>query len=271
MANLNVLTTRPTEQVIAAIQALDLEPVKVRMMDSVRGEGWTREHADSVEVSYKSFLTMLVKHPEAAEEITLSEDADEFWHTHILQTRKYADDCLAVFGGFLHHSPELEDITPAYLEKKAASVEKTRRLYEQEFGASNVAACGATIKAAACGANVAACGASVKAAACGANVAACGASVKAAACGANVAACGASIKAAACGASVKAAACGASVAACGASIKAAACGASVAACGASIKAAACGASFKVGKVAACGASTRAANTAACGASIRLAA
>src|SRR5947207_2395448 len=45
-------TSRPTEQVLAAIRALDVESVKVRMMDPVRGEGWTREHADAVEITY---------------------------------------------------------------------------------------------------------------------------------------------------------------------------------------------------------------------------
>src|SRR5258706_1768924 len=140
MADVNVLTIRPTERVLAAIQALDVESVKVRMMDPERGEGWTREHADAVEVTYKNFLSMLVKHPEDAEEIAMSEDTDEFWHTHILQTRKYADDCEAMFGTYLHHSPHLEAITPEYLEKKAAAAEITRRLYEQEFGAGMDAA-----------------------------------------------------------------------------------------------------------------------------------
>src|SRR5690242_7194094 len=124
------LTTRPVEQVVAAIQALDLEPVKGRLMDPVRGEGWTREYADSIEVSYKNFLTMLVKYPEDAEDIALSEDTDEFCHTHTLQTIKYAEDCQEVFGNLLHHSPHLEEITSAYQEKKAASAEKTRQLYE---------------------------------------------------------------------------------------------------------------------------------------------
>ena len=190
------LTTRPTEQVIAAIQALDLEPVKVRMMDPVRGEGWTREHADSIETTYKNFLTMLVKHPDDAEDIALSEDTDEFWHTHILQTIKYADDCQEVFGNFLHHSPHLEDITPAYLEKKDASVEKTRQIYEREFGAGmdaawygnlitvpNVAASGATMRAG----NAAASGATLRAG----NAAASGATMRAA----NAAASGAVLRA----------------------------------------------------------------------------
>ena len=34
------LTNKPVEEVIAAIQALDLESVKLRVMDPELGEGW---------------------------------------------------------------------------------------------------------------------------------------------------------------------------------------------------------------------------------------
>ena len=101
------LTTKPEQDVIAAIQALDLESVKSRAMDAELGEGWTREYADSIEIAYKNYLTMLVKYQDHAEDILLSEDVDEFWHTHILQTMKYADDCQRVFGNFLHHEPHV--------------------------------------------------------------------------------------------------------------------------------------------------------------------
>lgn len=30
---------------------------------------------------------------------------DEMWHEHILDTRKYSDDCQTVFGYYLHHTP----------------------------------------------------------------------------------------------------------------------------------------------------------------------
>ena len=128
------LTTKPEQDVIAAIHALDLESVKLRVIDAELGEGWTREYADSIEAAYKTYLTMLVKYPDDAEDILLSEDVDEFWHTHILQTMKYAEDCQTVFGNFLHHEPHVGEITVAHLEKRAALAEKTRRLYEQEFG-----------------------------------------------------------------------------------------------------------------------------------------
>jgi hypothetical protein len=128
------LTTKPVQEVTAAIQALDLESVKLRVMDPERGEGWTRDRAESIETAYKNFLSMLVKYPDAPEDILLSEDVDEFWHTHILQTMKYADDCQRVFGNFLHHNPQIGERSSRDQEKQAALLEKTRSLYRQEFG-----------------------------------------------------------------------------------------------------------------------------------------
>jgi hypothetical protein len=128
------LTSKPTQEVLAAIQALNLESVKTRLMDPELGKGWTRDYADAIEHAYKTFLSMVVKHQDDAEEIMLSKDVDEFWHTHILQTMKYADDCQAVFGTFLHHAPHVGKLTNADHEKRAAQTEKTRALYEREFG-----------------------------------------------------------------------------------------------------------------------------------------
>jgi hypothetical protein len=128
------LTTKPELEVIAAIQALDLESVKSRVMDAELGEGWSRAYADSIEAAYKTYLTMLVKYPEDAEDILLSKDVDEFWHTHILQTRKYREDCERTFGNFLHHEPHVGEVTPADLRKRALQAEKTSSIYQREFG-----------------------------------------------------------------------------------------------------------------------------------------
>jgi hypothetical protein len=219
------LTKLPAERAIAAIQALDLEPIKLRVMDHELGEGWTREYAESVEGAYRNYLTVLVKHPGDAEDIIVSKDVDEFWHTHILHTMKYTEDCERVFGMYLHHNPNIVGRTPAEIERKTALVEKTRRLYQQETAmcgaavrAEKAAMCGAAIraeKAAMCGAaigtqNAAMCGAAIraeKAAMCGAaigtqNAAMCGAAIRAE----NATMCGAAIRAenvAMCGAAVR--------------------------------------------------------------------
>jgi hypothetical protein len=128
------LTTKPIEHVTSAVQALDLESVKIRLMDAELGEGWSREYADSIEAAYKTYLTMLAKYQEHAEDIMLAKDVDEFWHTHILQTMKYADDCEKVFGAFLHHNPHVGPRTAADMQARAEMAEKTRCMYAQEFG-----------------------------------------------------------------------------------------------------------------------------------------
>src|SRR5258706_374263 len=147
------LTKLPVEQVTAAIQALDLDPIKLKLMNPEEGHGWSREYADRMEVAYKRFLTLSVTHPE--ETLAPSKDVDRFWHGHILDTLKYAEDCDKVFGCFLHHFPYFgmrgaEDAT-----NLARAAERTRRLSQQEFGDTESAAyCGAISadKAAYCGA-----------------------------------------------------------------------------------------------------------------------
>jgi hypothetical protein len=144
------LTNRPIEQVIASIESLDLESVKVRLMDPELGEGWTREYADGIEQGYRNYLTMLAKYQDHAEDILLSKDVDEFWHTHILQTIKYSEDCEAVFGKYLHHAPHVGEVTSADKAKRIALAEKTRHLYQREFGNEqdcNAAWAGITVRA----------------------------------------------------------------------------------------------------------------------------
>jgi hypothetical protein len=128
------LTTKPEQEVIAAIHALNLESVKIRLMDPKLGEGWTQEYADGIEVAYKTYLTMVARYQDHAEDILLSKDVDEFWHTHILQTMKYTEDCQSVFGQYLHHAPHIGEITEIDAARREAQAEKTRQLYQREFG-----------------------------------------------------------------------------------------------------------------------------------------
>jgi hypothetical protein len=123
--------SKPAEQVVAAIRALDLDPIKVKLMDAEEGQGWSREYADRVEIGYKQFLTLLVTRPETT--IAPNKEIDKFWHAHILDTMKYADDCQNVFGYFLHHFPyfgmrSAEDA--AQLEQASRD---TQRLFADEF------------------------------------------------------------------------------------------------------------------------------------------
>src|SRR4051812_5332671 len=96
-------THKKLEQTIAAIQALDLDPIKFKLMEADEGHGWSREYADHTEREYKRYLILSAKYPE--ESLTPTKTVDKFWHAHILDTLKYAEDCQNVFGYFLHHFP----------------------------------------------------------------------------------------------------------------------------------------------------------------------
>jgi hypothetical protein len=114
-----------------AIAALDLDPIKVKLMHKESGEGWSLEKANAVEFEYRRFLLLMKKYPQ--EQTAPLFDVDTFWHYHILDTMKYAVDCEAVFGHFLHHFPYIglrgEDDEAAHNRVG----ERMKELYEQEF------------------------------------------------------------------------------------------------------------------------------------------
>jgi hypothetical protein len=99
----NVPVTKTLEQTIAAIEALDLEPIKFKATRRDDGYGWSPAYAERMAQSYKRYLMLHAKYPEAT--LAPDQDTDRFWHLHILDTRKYAADCEAAFGEFLHHFP----------------------------------------------------------------------------------------------------------------------------------------------------------------------
>jgi hypothetical protein len=88
------------DTVTRRIAALDLEPIKFKLVKE--GE-YTCEDVETLDKWYRRFLFLTFKYKDRP--IVVSEAIDAFWHQHILDTRKYAQDCEAVFGEMLHHFP----------------------------------------------------------------------------------------------------------------------------------------------------------------------
>ncbi|MEY3219006.1 MAG: hypothetical protein RIT27_363 [Pseudomonadota bacterium] len=123
---------KSAEQMQAGIDALNLEAIKFKLLDPSEGKGWSREYVEQLEIAYKRFLLLSVKYLEIP--TVPMPDVDVFWHYHILDTMKYAEDCQNAFGFFLHHFPYLglrgeEDIAN---HQQASAL--THELYEKEFG-----------------------------------------------------------------------------------------------------------------------------------------
>lgn len=117
----------------AVFETLDLAPIKMKLMHVESGEGWSALRADAVEMEYRRFLFLMKKYPDAQASPTV--DVDTFWHYHILDTLKYARDCNALFGYFLHHYPYVGIGASANDGDHAAAGERMRKIYNAEFGA----------------------------------------------------------------------------------------------------------------------------------------
>lgn len=91
---------------------------------------WTEEDAKHCADLYKNFLFLFKKHfPEA---LVPTRHIDEFWHNHILYTKKYTQDCLNIFGHYLHHEPAGEG--EANSSELVEQFLKTKQYYLDEFG-----------------------------------------------------------------------------------------------------------------------------------------
>ena len=117
-----------------AIDQLDLGPVKVKLMDKEEGKGWTAEQVNMAEKWYKRFLFLCLKCP--SKPIVPSKVNDAFWHYHILDTMKYAEDCQSIFGYFLHHFPYFGMRGDEDAKSLKSAFASTKELLMNEFGES---------------------------------------------------------------------------------------------------------------------------------------
>lgn len=114
------------------IAQLDLSLIKDTLMRDTGTHRWSSEQVEIAELWYKRFLHLKRKYPDAR--LVPTKLIDEVWHTHILDTKKYADDCQAIFGCFLHHYPYFglagEDDERCWRD----AFDATGKVFEREFG-----------------------------------------------------------------------------------------------------------------------------------------
>ena len=126
-------STVSIEEKLRRVDELDLGPIAFKLVHpEPDAEGMSVAEAERAVMKYRRFLKLIVMYPDQA--IVPSKEIDEVWHTHILDTLKYPEDCEKVFGFFLHHFPYLgtrgEDDKQGWL----GSFETTCSLYKEHFG-----------------------------------------------------------------------------------------------------------------------------------------
>ncbi|EIJ43561.1 hypothetical protein BegalDRAFT_2720 [Beggiatoa alba B18LD] len=95
--------------------------------------GWQAEKVLATEVIYRKWLVL---HKVYNQEIKLApnKQLDEYWHFHILDTRKYMQDCNLVFGSYLHHYPYFGLTDAETAEDLHNAFQRTRDLFIKHFG-----------------------------------------------------------------------------------------------------------------------------------------
>lgn len=114
------------------INSINLDRVINRM---VKIHHWRLDATEEVSRQYRNFLYLKKKYG-TRYSLPPSIEVDEFWHNHILHTYAYHNDCIHIFGEYLHHYPHL-DSEAGYLSQENLEDRfnnETQRLYFEEFG-----------------------------------------------------------------------------------------------------------------------------------------
>ncbi len=92
---------------------------------------WTPEFSEQAELMYRGFLYLSLYYPD--KELVPTTAIDEMWHTHILDTQKYMNDCDKIFGAYFHHIPSYDVNGPEVSAPSQGFVE-TKSLFMAELG-----------------------------------------------------------------------------------------------------------------------------------------
>lgn len=119
----------PYEKSTAA--RVDLEPIMVKLCHPVRGLAWDRDKAENAIDLYRRWLYLHQIFPE--EKFSPSQEIDQVWHMHMLDNRKYEEDCAALFGRMLYHNPYAGMLGPEDERAQQERFDHTKRRFFESF------------------------------------------------------------------------------------------------------------------------------------------
>jgi len=130
-------------EIMAVVNSLDFTPISFKLEAEY---GWSKESLSLALPLYKQWLVLQASYESYS--IAPSTFIDEYWHMHILDTRKYMEDCQLVFGEYLHHFPYFGLRNEQDAKELNEGFELTKKLYAHHFNVENL---GDSAKEAGCG------------------------------------------------------------------------------------------------------------------------
>jgi hypothetical protein len=118
-------------EAVSKVDAIDLAPIN-EVLQHENPAFWTDEQLAATEADYRRLLVLNVLYP--SDTLVVNKVLDDYWHQHILDTRKYAEDCQAVFGSMLHHYPYFGIYGTEDRQRQREGFAMTQQLWEETFG-----------------------------------------------------------------------------------------------------------------------------------------
>lgn len=116
---------------LARVAVIDLAPINEKLRHSEPSR-WDVASIEQAEAVYRKFLALHLLH--RGEDLVPNTVIDDYWHQHILDTRKYVTDCSVIFGEVLHHDPMFGMRGEEDRRANAAAFERTKVLWQRAFG-----------------------------------------------------------------------------------------------------------------------------------------
>ncbi|MEM7554214.1 MAG: glycine-rich domain-containing protein-like [Cyanobacteria bacterium P01_A01_bin.84] len=111
------------------LKTLELENVARKLMSGDNGCSWTEGKTKKAIARYRRFLYLQFLFPEI--NLSPTKEIDEVWHAHILlDTQRYMQDCLNLYGYILHHRTN----NSTNISSHQKTFEQTKNLFEEVFG-----------------------------------------------------------------------------------------------------------------------------------------
>lgn len=118
------------------LAAIDFGPIAFKLMHPESGAGWTLEQVTQAINQYRRFLFLHHRHPNLP--LVPSRVVDQVWHTHILDTAKYREDCNLLFGRFIDHYPYFGVADAAACQQLEQAFAQTQTLLTAYFGSAEL-------------------------------------------------------------------------------------------------------------------------------------
>lgn len=117
------------ENIWQKVCSIDLSGVIIKMFSRKSWFWKLRNNAAKIEEDYRRFLYLVVTNQDKAIS-PWNQNLDDLWHEHILDTKKYMEDCNVLFGHYLHHDPHTGENVESHMDMKIS----THKLYTSVFG-----------------------------------------------------------------------------------------------------------------------------------------